>query len=268
MKGSGSGEGEWLVLRSSCDAPILGLQVINGLAESRVIFPQFDRVAQARLTLSIDEQEVWSEPVRFLDQMKKQYLPLPSYACSAGSSYALRVEVMSVYPSSGRTCLSEIVPVSLLEREGPDIVRGTSNCRVKTYALAPLRFFAGPGESYAFLGVAPVYPSQYGSPVVHVVEHRNGWLRVDSVQRSFSENERPAESVDPRWGGWVHSKQLSFAPLDAGLFKRPETEAPVQKVSSPKNFSFVSCKEGWVEVQNETLRGWGRNFCPEDRGCF
>ena len=125
-----------------------------------------------------------------------------------------------------------------------------------------------PWDSYAFLGVAPVYPSQYGAPVVHLVEHRSGWLRVDSVQRSFAENERPAESVDPRWGGWVHPKQLSFAPLDAGLFQRPETEAPVQKVSSPKNFSFVSCKGSWVEVQNETLRGWGRNFCPEDRGCF
>ena len=266
--GEGNGEGEWLELSSSCNDPIVGLQLINGFAESRVIFPQFGRVAQAKLTLNIDQKEVWSESVLVLDQMKKQYFPLPSYDCDANSTYLLRVEIEAVHSNAKRTCLSEILPVSKLERKGPMIERGVSNCRIKTFAIDHLRFFAGPGKQYAFLGASPIYPTRYGAPILHIVEHKDGWLRVDSVQRSFAEEERPAESIDPRWGGWVHSKQLSFTPLEAGLYQEPKIEAAVQAISGSTNFRFVSCSKSWVEIQNEQISGWSRSFCPEERGCF
>ncbi|MEC7986630.1 MAG: hypothetical protein VX278_15795 [Myxococcota bacterium] len=263
----GGGEGEWLSLQSSCEASIDGLVLINGLAESRAIFPQFNRVAKAKMTLRIDDQLAWTESVRVLDRMQKQYLSIPTVNCGEESVYRIRLEIEDYHSGNGHTCLSEVVPVSLDQKE-PSIVRGVSNCRTLTYAKDSLRFYAGPGEKYAFLGMAPVYPTQYGAPIVRIVEQEVNWLRVESIQRAFAENERPAASVDPNWGGWVHAKQLSFQPLEKGLYQSPSKDAAVFTVDPIEPFEFQTCQGTWVQIAGKKHRGWSQLFCPEDRGCF
>ena len=76
------------------------------------------------------------------------------------------------------------------------------------------------------------------------------------------------ESVDPRWGGWVSAKQLSFRPLEKGLYQRPVTDAAALAISEPEKFEFKRCKGDWVEIQSAGVQGWSRLFCPQDRGCF
>jgi hypothetical protein len=197
----------WVRISSPCSGALVGLMVRNGFAESPISFGQRDRVREAEVVLRVDDTEVWSKRIGFLDVIRPQHLDFEDVACA--TNYSLQLNVLRRKEDVGVLCLSELQ--AMVSVENPmSIIQGEDEDAIEVPARVTLRVYAGPSEEHTLIGHAPILLTQYGAPFVRIVEQRGEFVRFDRLRRRFEAHESPPALNDPLFGGWVHRNQLDW----------------------------------------------------------
>ena len=111
---AGDGIGQWVEILADCreteTITFTGVSVVPGYASKEHTFRKNNRVAEARLTLSVMGETKWVGRVKFLDAMMAQMVEMGKFECPASGRVKVRLEILAVHPGSKYrdTCLSEL----------------------------------------------------------------------------------------------------------------------------------------------------------------
>jgi hypothetical protein len=278
---SDDGIGEWVEISALCSdtSPVsfTGIGVVTGYASKESTFVKNNRVAQAKITLTVAGETVNSGTVMFADTMSEQFVSLGDYSCAPGDDVSARLEIVAVHAGKKYrdTCISELAiyskgDVKSAKPSKAGMVRGGDRCKINAWGHKKNTVVrSGPGKQHAEVGVLKA-TSDY-LPSFEVKESQDGWLRIKNPVISDPDSGDNPYSMPKE--GWISGSRAGTGTCyNVTLFEKPNVKSKKVVVLEGQYdidvSKIYSCSGQWLRVKASSGGQSHKGWMPQKSQCL